>query len=337
MSPAHLSRREFLRASIRSGLGITAASLLPLPASASGHRTVLRRAQYVMGTIVTIEAHGESRAHCYDALSRAFEELHRLDRIMSLYKRESQLCAVNANAGREAVTVDRSLIEVVLAARMVHTLTGGAFDITIEPLMRVWGFRDRRIQHRPADRDLASAHEAIGFERIRIDEKNGTIGLTHPRAALDLGGIAVGYSVDRVVSILREEGIEVAFVNHSGDVYALGSPDDADGWTVAVPDPATPQKFAATLVLKDNALSTSALYEKYLELDGVRFGHIVDPFSCEPSRAARSVSVIAPSALIADALSTGMFLMSENELPSLVEQFPHVHGICIDHHVIKNF
>jgi thiamine biosynthesis lipoprotein len=335
MGSVLLSRRDFLRTSARGGVGLAIAPLVPMLSRTAGNRAVLRRAQYVMGTIVSIEVHGESRAHCYDALTRAFEELHRLDRLMSLYKAESQLCIVNNSAGQRAVSVDPSLIEVIKHARVFHSLTQGAFDITIEPLMRVWGFRNNSIDHTPSDLELAQAHEALGFHHVELDEQNAMVGLNHPHAALDFGGIAVGYAVDRVAAILRSEGIEAALMNHSGDVYALGSPEDADGWLVALPNPAEPRELATTVVLKECALSTSAIYEKYLDLDGVRYGHILDPSTGRPSRTMKSISVIAPTAIAADALSTGTFLMREEEARSIVARLPGVRLLVIDQNGVR--
>lgn len=291
----------------------------------------------MMGTVVAIEVHGESRAHCYDALSKAFAELHRLDRLMSVFKPESDIAAINRNAGRNCVRVDQSLIEVVEQARTYHAITLGAFDITIEPLMRAWGFREQKLKVRPSDSELTRLHEAIGFHQIELDKVNSTIGLKHPLAALDVGGIAVGYAVDRVVRLLRSEGVQAAFINHSGDVYALGTPEEADGWPVAIPYPTDPTRTATTLSMRDCALSTSSLYEKYVELRGERFGHIVDPHSGLATQAIRSVSVIAPTAVAADALSTGSFLLTGESLKRVIHQTAGIRLIAIDREGVTYF
>ncbi|HWP82910.1 MAG TPA: FAD:protein FMN transferase [Bacteroidota bacterium] len=325
-------RRDFLRSSLRAGTGLAAALLLPLPSLASGTRSYLCRAQYVMGTIVTIEAYGESRSHCNTAMSSAFQELRRLDGLMSVYNPESQLSAVNRLAGRQMVPVDQSILDVIHHSRRFHEISGGVFDITVEPLMRIWGFRGRRSLVRPSERELDEARAAVGFCQIEVDEKNRSVGLRHPNAALDFGGIAVGYAVDRVVTILKSAGIESAFINHSGDVYALGAPNESDGWSVGLPDPLDPRRVATTLVLKDKALSTSALSEKFVEIEGKKLGHIIDPLNGQPRHDFRSLSVIASTSLEADALSTGLFFFKNDWLKGIVTQAKAITVISIDEH-----
>ncbi len=262
-----------------------------------------------MGTVVTIAAYGSSASHAHRAITKAFDELHRLDRMMSLFKSGSELSEVNRSAGKSPVQVSDDFLLLLQKTRTYHIQTHGAFDVTVAPLMRLWGFIGEGGRGIPSDREINHVIDAVGFQNIEIDPLKKTVALLNQRSSIDFGGIAVGYSVDRVVSILKEEGIESAFVNHSGDAFALGAPADAEGWPVIIPHPLAPQESAASLTLRNQAISTSGNYEKFVEFEHQRFGHILDPFSGRPSNEVMSTSVVAPTALDADALSTGLFCM----------------------------
>ncbi len=312
-----------MRRSLLSGIGVA----LPLPQLFAfpriSDRVLVHRAQYIMGTVVTIAAYGLSAAHAHHAITKAFDELRRLDQMMSLYMNSSELSEVNRSAAKTSVRVSDDLIVLLQKARAYHTQTNGAFDVTIEPLMRLWGFRNEESRSIPSDREIHNVLCAVGFQNIEIDSEGKTIALLNQLSSVDLGGIAVGYSVDRVVSILKEEEIESAFVNHSGDAFALGVPDDSDGWPVVIPHPFYPNEPAARLILKDEAISTSGNYEKFVEFEHKRFGHILDPFSGRPSSEVMGTSVVAPTALDADALSTGLFCMKRESQKEFAAAHPY--------------
>lgn len=306
-----------------SGVGIALPANQLLALARSSNRTLVHRAQYVMGTVVTIATYGSSTAHAHHAITKAFDELRRLDQMISPYMNNSELSEVNRSAGKTSVRVSDDLIVLLQKARAYHTQTNGAFDVTIEPLMRLWGFRNEESRSIPSDREIHNVLRAVGFQNIEIDSEGKTIALLNPLSSVDLGGIAVGYSVDRVVSILKEEGIESAFVNHSGDAFALGAPHETEGWPVEIPHPLQPEEPAARFILKDQAVSTSGNYEKYVEFEHKRFGHILDPFSGQPSNEVMSTSVVAPTALDADALSTGLFCMKRESQKKFAAAHPY--------------
>ncbi len=301
------SRRGFIGQTLKSVAGLVLASELPF----KNKQAYIERSFFTMGTIVTISAYGESREHVNHAIDKAIQEIQRVDRLMSLYKTDSQLARVNSAAGKSTVKVDEELIHVVQAAKKYHEITSGSFDITVEPLMNLWGFRHEppSLRKRPSDAEIQSRLDAVGFSHISIDEKNQAIGLDQADSKIDLGGIAVGFSVDLAVRALQSEGIEAAFINHSGDAYALGKPENDSGWRVGIPNPAKPEEIVASLTLSNKAISTSGNTEKFIQVGSHRYGHIFDPYLGTPSDAALSTTVIAPSALAADALSTGIFCM----------------------------
>lgn len=326
MTPT-FSRREFLKRSVRIAPGLVLFSSLPSflkGKTLHGAPAYVERACYTMGTVVTLSAYGESYNHVNQAITKAFQEIQRIDNLMSLYKPESRLSLINRNAGKAPVRVERDLISIIASARHYYTMTRGAFDITIEPLMKLWGFRKEQptLEHLPSDKEIQSRLEAVGYNNIVINEADQSVGLINPRAQLDLGGIAVGYSVDRAVSILKSEGITSAFLNHSGDAFALDAPENAEGWEIAIPNPHQPNEMMAGYIIRDQAVSTSGSYEKYVTVDAEQFGHILNPQTGKPGTSMQSATVFAPTSLEADALSTGLFCMDATAAQQIVSGLP---------------
>lgn len=328
------SRREFLGTGARSVLGFAALVTTPgiLRTLCISDQSYLERSFVTMGTTATVSAWGESRSHLISATSKVFAELQRLDKMLSLYEPSSQVSRVNQAAGQDPVRVSNEVLDILSAARTFNELTGGSFDVTIEPLMTLWGFRreDHRLRRLPSDAELRDTLDAVGMHQIQVDSSLQTVGLWQSRSKMDLGGIAVGYSVDRVVSILKAEGITAALVNHSGDAYAVGSPPESEGWEVSIPNPLYPYEMMIDLCLTDMAISTSGSYEKYVTVGEERFGHILLPNSGRPSAFSLSTTVIAPSALEADALSTGLFCLPMTRRTSIVKSQPGIRCISVE-------
>lgn len=263
-----------------------------------------------MGGIVTINAYCEDEVLCNRAIDAAFREMKQIDRLMSVFDERSQLSRVNQEAGNGEVTVDGRIIEVIESARRIHSITAGAFDVSIEPLMELYGFRDdSTVHHLPSDKQIADALEGVGMENVTVNRQSSTIGLLHPTTRLDFGGIAVGYAIDCAVGILKSYGIESALVNHSGDVYALGAPPHEDGWEVGITDPKNTEDIITSAHIKDRALSTSGNYENLVEADGHTIGHILNPMTGKAGSTILSGTAIADTSIEADALSTGMLVL----------------------------
>ncbi|MEX2090293.1 MAG: FAD:protein FMN transferase [Bacteroidota bacterium] len=318
------SRREFLKRTSRAASGFVLLSSIPSflrSGTLTGVPLSTERAFFTMGTTVTISAYGESRDQINHAVTKAFQAIQRCDNLMSLYKPESDLCRLNRSGGRETVCIDESLVEILHQAKHFHDLSYGAFDVTIEPLMQLWGFRSEMGEplHPPTDKEIAVTLDAVGFENIFVENEK-EVGLLHPDAKVDLGGIAVGYSVDAAVNVLRREGIESAFINHSGDAYALGAPPECEGWEIGIPNPLNTHELVSNFSVRDKAISTSGNYEKTVKIHGRPFGHILDPRTGKPGDATLSTTLIADTAITADALSTGMFCLDEDQQAALVNR-----------------
>lgn len=341
-----MDRRRFLSTALSKGAGIAflslpAVSLLSRDDMPVGGRSgrggasrtgtsagtadapvLVERARVLMGTVVRVTACARSEREGHHAIGLAFDEIARLERLFTVFDADSDICRINAAAGRAAVRVDPETMAVLSRAMEFNALTRGAFDVTVEPCMRLWGFREEAQPagggsshgggsrgRLPTDAEIARTLDAIGMRHMEVDPRCGSAGLRVAGGAIDLGGIAVGYAVDRAVAVLRREGITAAFINHGGDAYALGAPPGEDGWRILVPHPLDPRRVAFERTLRDQAAATSANTEQFRVLDGIRCGHLMNVFSARPSGAASSVTVIAREAIVADALSTGAFCL----------------------------
>lgn len=303
------TRRIFLGRAARTGLGLVLLHSLPTWAwSGQRHRKAYReRSFYTMGSIATVSAYGESTVHIDDAINKVIHEFGRLDTLLSVFNPASEISQVNRAAGDRPVQVSQEVCQVLKLSKEFNLRTSGSFDITIEPLMKLWGFRGMQRKTHPTDHEIANALSSVGLNHLTIDSNKQTILLDHRDASVDLGGIAVGYAVDQAVGILRSAGIESAFINHAGDAFALGAPDDQDGWTAVIPHPLKPGEIVHQEVLTDRAISTSADNERFVTIADRRYGHVMDVRSGGPGAGLACVTVMAPSAVQADAYSTAAF------------------------------
>ena len=260
-----------------------------------------------MGSIATVCAYGESTAHVDDAISKVIVEFGRLDALLSVYNSASEISRLNSSAGQGPVRASQEVCDILELSKGFNVQTSGLFDITVEPLMRLWGFRGTPRQALPTDGEITNALGAVGMSHLSVDSENQKVLLDRHGSSVDLGGIAVGYTVDRAAGILRSAGIESAFINHAGDAYALGSPDEHDGWTVAVPHPLEPGNIVHTEELVDRAISTSADNERFVTIDDLQYGHVMDAHFGRPGTRVASLTVVAPLATQADAYSTAAY------------------------------
>ena len=256
-----------------------------------------------------IEAYGRDADALPRIVDEAFDEVDRIDRLMSHYKANSPLSRVNREAAQHPVAVEPELFDFIVDAMRYHRDSGGAFDITVGPLMKVWGFfqGEGRV---PSEDELAAARRHVGGAHVMLNPISKTIGFDESGVELDLGGIAKGYAVDRVVALLRRRQIAAALISAGGStIYALGAPPGADGWEVELQDPIDPRKIAFAIELKDRALSVAGSSEKAFEAGGVRYSHIMDPRTGRPVQGVLSVAVLTSSGTAGDALDNAFFVL----------------------------
>ena len=284
------------------------------------------REEAIMGTRVAVELWSEDAALATRAMEAVIAEMRRTDALMSTYKPESQLSAVNAHAFERPVTVDPEIIEVVARSFDFSRMSGGAFDVTYASVGYLY---DYRAHQRPSGEQVAAALPAIDYRQVQVDRERNTIRFLRKGVRIDLGGIAKGYAVDRSIDRLRELGIEHAMVNAGGDTRLLG---DRRGkpWIVGVRDPRNEGRMVTRLPLENEAISTSGDYERYFEEDGVRYHHILVPSTGDVARAVRSATVIGPDATLTDGLSTTVFVLGVERGMELVSRLPGVEAVIVD-------
>jgi len=262
-----------------------------------------------MACVYAIEAHGPDADALPRTVNEAFDEVDRIDRLMSHYKAASELSRVNREAARQPVTVDPELFDFIADAMRYTRESDGAFDITVGPLMKAWGFFGGE-GHVPSDAALIAARRHVGAAHVTLNPAARSIAFDEPGVELDLGGIAKGYAVDRVVRLLRERGIPAALISAGGStLYGLGAPPGHHAWRVEIQDPIDSGKVALAVSLKDRALSVAGSSEKYFEAGGVRYSHIMDPRTGRPVQGVLSVAVLAPTGTAGDALDDALFVL----------------------------
>ena len=266
-------------------------------------------ARMSMACEYAIEAYGRDADALPRIVDEAFDEVDRIDRLMSHYKPDSPLSLINREAAQHPVAVEPELFDFIVDAMRYHRDSDGAFDITVGPLMKAWGFF-RGEGRMPSEDELAVARRHVGGAHVRLDPVSRTIAFDEPGVELDLGGIAKGYAVDRALALLKRRQITAALVSAGGStIYGLGAPPGTDAWKVGLQDPVDARKTAFVIALKDRALSVAGSSEKAFEAGGVRYSHIMDPRTGRPAQGVLSVAVLTSSGTAGDALDNAFFVV----------------------------
>jgi FAD:protein FMN transferase len=262
-----------------------------------------------MACTYAIDAYSADAEALPRIVQEAFDEVDRIDALMSHYKADSPLSLVNREAARRPVKVEPELFDFVAEAMRYNRDSAGAFDITVGPLMKAWGFF-RGEGRLPRDEELEAARRHVGRGHVILNPIDQTIAFDHSGVELDLGGIAKGYAVDRVVRLLRQRKITAALISAGGStIYGLGAPPGREAWDVEIQDPIDPQKTTLTVRLADRALSVAGSAEKSFEANGVTYSHIMDPRAGRPVQGVLSVAVVTSSGTAGDALDNAFFVL----------------------------
>jgi thiamine biosynthesis lipoprotein len=282
-----------------------------------------------MGTTFTVYLYSSDRQTATAAFDAAFEEIERIEEALSNYRSTSELSRINRLAARQPVTTDPEVFRLLQISFDYSRRSDGAFDITVGPLMRAWGFF-RSGGHYPTDVELSRARASIGWAKVALDPARRTVKFLSPGMELDPGGIGKGYAVDQVVRVLRDAGITSALVDAgSSTLYALGAPPGKNGWKVVVPTPGDRTHAISEVFLRDNSLSTSGSYEKFFRLEGHTYCHIMDPRTGSPVQGMLQTTVIAATGTDSDALSTAIFVLGPGAGRKLLESISGTSAIWI--------
>jgi thiamine biosynthesis lipoprotein len=299
------------------------------PAPAPSGARLVERARMSMGSELRLTAWTDDESKAVAAFDAVFADFDRLDSLMSVWRPGSEVVRLNAAAGDHAVTISPEVRDVLLTGRQISEWTNGKFDVTFGALSGLWKFDHDQDNVIPDRREVEKRLPLIDYRNLEIDAEAGTAFLTRKGMSVHLGGIGKGYAVDRAAEILRGAGLRDFMIQAGGDLYVAGRRGDRP-WHLGIRDPRGPadRSFAA-LDLSDGTFSTSGDYERFFIKDGRRYHHIIDPDRGEPSQGTRSVTIVTDRAIIADGLSTGVFLLRPQAGIALIERLPDVEGVIV--------
>lgn len=281
----------------------------------------------LMGTLVEITVTGDPK-NAATAANAVADEIKRVEDVMSFHK-QSKLQALNCNAGQGPAPVDKELFDLIDTSLRFARLTSGAFDPAMGPISRLWGFSgdDPTV---PDPAEIKAELPYVAWEKIRTDPATHSVTLPLQGMALDLGGIAKGYALDRSAAVLKKMGVPSALVNAGGDIVAVGSKSPGKPWRIGIQHPRDPKGILAVIQLQDKVVVTSGDYERFIEKDGKRYHHILDPQTGYPAQGVESVTVIASDGVTADALATAAFVAGPEKGLNLLEKQEGVEGLLVD-------
>jgi thiamine biosynthesis lipoprotein len=283
--------------------------------------------RYVMGTVLQLTLHGVGERRARTTLDELFAGAQRLDALMTVFDSQSEVSRLNAAAGTGPQAVDPEVAELLRRSVAYARLTRNSFDVTVGPLVQLW--IDAAVaKKRPTPAALARAKARVGADAIRVYE-DGRVELRNPGAAVDLGGIAKGFAIDRMRPTLAARGIANALLDFGqSSTLALGKPDGGDGWRLLVRGPEEADLGVATL--SDQALSVSSSFGHWVEIEGRRYGHVIDPRTGVPLGESRQAVIVARDATLAEALSKALLILTPAEGLALVESQPECEGLLVE-------
>ncbi|NLY30756.1 MAG: FAD:protein FMN transferase [Firmicutes bacterium] len=279
----------------------------------------------MMDTSIEIRIFGSKRT-----LEAAFKRIQEIDELMSRTRKGSDIYKVNQQAGGEWVKVSADTFHVIETALRFAETTGGLFDPTITPLVELWGIGTGNPQI-PDQEAIEQAKGLVDYRRVDLAPSSRRVRLTQPGMGLDLGAIGKGYAADSVAQLLRERGVESALLNLGGNVYVIGGKPDGTPWRIGIQDPFSDRGTHVTILeVRDTSIVTSGPYERFFIRNGKRYHHILNPETGYPADTGlASVSIISPSSITADALSTSVFLLGLEKGLALLEEMEDVEAMLI--------
>lgn len=293
----------------------------------------LSKTEYFMGTVVTVTLYDNKSEKIID---KAFEEVKKIEQLVSINMEGTELDEVNNNAGIKPVKVSDDTYNIIKKGLEYSSLTNGSFDITIGPIVKLWsiGLPEAKV---PTLDEIKGALKYINYKDVEINDSEKTVFLKKPGMIIDLGGIAKGYTADVIAQTLKDEGVEKAIIDLGGNVYALGEKAENTLWRIGIQNPdQTRGEIVGSINVKDKSIVTSGIYERFIEQDGVKYHHILSPETGYPyDNEIAGVTIISDKSIDGDALSTSVFSMGVAKGLEFVNSLPDIEAIFItkDHKV----
>ncbi|AQX08526.1 thiamine biosynthesis protein ApbE [Elizabethkingia ursingii] len=270
-------------------------------------------------------------------IDKAIAEITRIENLISEWRPETQISQVNQNAGIKPIKVDKEVFDLTKKGIYFSKLTDGAFDISIVAMDKIWKFDDS-MDELPSEQAIKESVRHVGYQNIILDSTNSTIFLKNPGMKIGFGSIGKGYAADKTRDLMKSIGVKAGIIDASGDISTWGAQPDGKPWAIGINNPFNDHKMAAVLYFKENAVTTSGSYEKYAEIHGKRYSHIMNPKTGYPSTGLTSVTITGPNATMANGFSTSIMVLGEKEGLKLLKQFPEYHYLLITDKgkIIKN-
>lgn len=286
----------------------------------------LSRSKPLMGTTFHIQVHSNDHEAAARAMAAAFDEVERIESLISSWQSTSELSKVNRMAGERPVSVGPELFELVDEAVRISRETDGAFDITFASCGSLWSFRDPQI---PSEDELDECLGTIGYEQIELHSEESSLYLPHDDLRIGVGGIGKGYGVDRAAEELEADGVESYLVDGGGDVRVQAAPSRRR-WKIGIAHPRKANRLLGNLHVRTGAVVTSGDYERSFHREGKRYHHILNPRTARPARKSIAVTVWAGDASRADALSTALFVLGPDDGLELATELSNVETLIVD-------
>ena len=283
----------------------------------------------LMGSSFEITVVAEDEDFAKESLAIAKKEIIRIENLISSWDQKSETSRINRNAGIAAVEVSKELFDLIFRAQQISKLSSGAFDLTFAAIDKLWNF-DGRESEMPNPDTLKASVFNIGYQLIELDEESLTVFLPKKGMKIGFGAIGKGYAADRAKQLLVELGVLGGIINASGDMNTWGTKPDGSSWTIGIVNPMNNKKVFSWFSLEHNAVVTSGDYEKFTQINGRRYSHIIDPRTGIPSQGIVSCTIFAGKAELADAIATAIFVMGVESGLFLIDQLPDIEAILID-------
>ncbi len=292
---------------------------------------LLKQTRLIMGTFAEVSVYSHDEKTAGRAIEEALDEMERMDRIMSNYKDDSELSQLNKKAVKSPVPCQGELLGVIEQSQYYSELSSGAFDVTIAPIVALWGFFNEK-EHLPSNKEIERLLPAISYKNVVINKSNdpqkpSTVFFKNAKTQIDLGAIGKGYAVDKALEIIKKYDINNACINLGGNIYVLGAPNGKNAWKIGIQHPRDKNEILGYLELKDEATATSGDYERFFEINGKRYSHIIDPRTGRPVSGTIAVTIIAPTGTEVDALSTTVFVLGAEKGMEIIRNIPDTHAM----------
>ncbi len=282
----------------------------------------------LMGSRFEITALSENENLATAASDAAIKEIKRIEKLISSWDLKSQTSAININAGIKPVKVDSELYNLIYRSNKISKLTKGVFDISFTSIDKIWKF-DGSMTQMPSALEVENSVKLIDYQKIILNPDLKTVFLKEKNMKIGFGAIGKGYAANRAKKIMESMGIKNGVVNAGGDLISWGKQVDGQDWSIAITDPKDKNKTIGWLNISNQAVVTSGNYEKYVEFDGIRYSHIINPKTGMPAKGIKSVTIICLDAELADALATSVFILGEMDGIDLINKLKGIECFLI--------